>query len=218
MHALPFLVREARTPEDLTMLCLTRSQCYSRHDYEPELCHRFRTPEEFDHRAVVLMAISKASGECLGTIRVNFSTTGPMPMCEDENVSELGAQPFAYVDRFAVKRVRGHIDVRLALMKAMWLLVSGRQVPWVVACAMAPLARLYRGVGLRALVGAEAGIANPKLHPTELYFVVGDKTDVLLDNMREWNPPLAPFFEGMNHPDICYPQLARVRVNHPMAA
>lgn len=173
MQELPFIVRVASFGSDFAALCAFRSQAYSRHDYTATLAARLARLDENDCRAFLMIALDKATGDCIGTLRISLTTRGEVPMAPYEPLGIVQGQHFAYVDRFAVHVADNHATVRLALIKAMWLLVCGEGAPWIVCSALAPLARLYRGVGLYAIPGAEEGFLHPRLHDTAHYYMCG---------------------------------------------
>lgn len=199
---LPFVVHTAQTPEDFNALCRLRSLAYARHNYTASLPGRLACLDDFDIRGVLLMATCKATKECIGTLRVSFSERGETPRSPYEPLGIIGDSAFAYIDRFAVEVGERHITIRRALMKAMWLMVCEHETPWVVASALAPLARLYRGVGMGPIPGAGGGFRHPKLHDTALYYVVGGKTEDLHRNVFLRRPEDAEFFSSVRHPDI----------------
>lgn len=199
---LPFVVRVAARPEEFQALCALRAGAYSRHSYTETLPSRLSQLDEYDERAYLLFASCKDSNDCLGTMRVSFSTHGETPIAVYENLGQVEGHHYAYIDRFAVNVAANHVQIRLALMKAMWLLVCEHEIPWVVASALAPLARLYRGVGLLPIPGAEAGFLHPKLHDTAHYYMVGGPTLELHANINKRSREVARYFGEVKHPDI----------------
>lgn len=202
VQSLPFTVRPARTEEDFAALCSMRSEAYARHDYTASLAGRLAYMDAHDRKSTLLIALDKVTGDCLGTQRINFSDRGPTPIAEDENLEETNGESFAYIDRFAVANVTNHVEIRLALMKAMWLHVCEEESKWVVASALAPLVRLYKRVGLRPLRGNEEGKIHATLHETKPYFTIGGRIEELLDNVERSSPGGSRFFVTVRHPDI----------------
>lgn len=202
---LPFTVRVARSAADHDSLCVFRAAAYSRHDYTDSLAGRLAKLDEHDRRAFLLIALDKGSGKCVGTLRVSLTTCGDVPITPYEPLGIVHGHQFAYVDRFAVDVGPCHVAVRQALMKGMWLLACDRNVPWIVSSALAPLARLYRGVGLRPIPGAEGTFLNPKVHDTAPYSMCGSRTADLYGNVLGTAPDRARWFAHVHHPDIEMP-------------
>lgn len=202
---LPFTVRVASSDSDFAALCAFRAAAYSRHDYVAGLASRLAQFDDHDRRACLMIALDKAGGQCIGTLRISLSTRGELPKASYEPLGIIEGHHHAYLDRFAVHVAGNHSTVRLALIKAMWLFVCGQEVPWVVCSALAPLVRLYQGVGLRPLPGAEQGFRHPRVHDSALYYMCAGRSVEFFGNIHASNPERARWFGIVHHPDIQMP-------------
>lgn len=202
---LPFIIRVADSLRDFAALCAFRSGAYARHDYTASLPARLAQLDEYDRRARLLIALDKCTGHCIGTLRISLSTQGEGPRAPYEPLGIVQGRHHAYVDRFAVHVADNHATVRYALIKAMWLLICSAGVPWIVCSALAPLARLYRGVGLYPLPGAEQGFRHPRLHDSALYYMCGGRSVEFYGNLHRAHPERAHWFGTVHHPDIQLP-------------
>jgi hypothetical protein len=200
---LPFRIRRAKSPQDYRALCQLRANAYARHAYHASLPFRLRTVDASDENSVILLAESKESGMIVGTVRLNSSFEGNQPLLAGMHTAELEGEPSLYVDRFAVEQGPASDVAALALLKAAWHFANYAEVTWMLAAALAPLARRYRMVGLRTLKGCENGFQATDLH-AGTYFTVGGRLSEIPNNVHKVAPFLAPFF-GNNHPDILLP-------------
>lgn len=143
------VVTMARTPAELRAACSVRAQAYGRH--APELGRDLAEPDELDRRdgVVVLLARGAADGEALGTLRIQCGGPGAPLLLERSVVlpARLTGQRRAEVTRLAV-RPGAEREVRLLLMKGLYLYCVASQIRWLVIGARSEaLIRLYRGLG-----------------------------------------------------------------------
>lgn len=205
VQRLPFQVSLAITRVQRQAVADLRSSAYGRHDYPCGVADRLRQLDDSDLRATVLMAHVPRTGAVLGTLRLNCSRRVPGSLPRGFPLQELRGESWTYVDRFALQG-SGDPTVALALMKAAWHWAAHNRSTWVLAAALPPLARRYRQIALRPLVGGEAGLALPELH-AEPYQVLGERVWAIPDLIRALSPRLVPFFIECDHPDITTPQV-----------
>ena len=147
---LPFTVRIVRTEEHLSKAVEIRAQSYGRHF--PDVGERFRSPEEADRAAfsLVLLAESKASGEALGTLRIETNSKGGLAV---ETLlppdSAYGGKTIAFVTRLGVKNGGEASLVKLTLFKALHRYCLACQIDWIVVIARPPMDRQYLRLGFQ---------------------------------------------------------------------
>lgn len=200
---LSFTVRIARSPQDLQAACRVRSESYGHH--LPELRTAFAQPDTLDHSpaTAVLVCTDKASGEPVGTARVQVNSHGPLLIEGSVQVPEVMRDDArAEITRLAV--VPGQTDplIKLALMKASYLYCLANQVRWMVIGARSPaLVRQYRRLGFTSLYDDDRTV--PLAHAGNIdHWVLA--FDVRAAE-REWHAkhhPLYTFMVGTVHPDI----------------
>ncbi|MFN3415684.1 MAG: N-acyl amino acid synthase FeeM domain-containing protein [Caldimonas sp.] len=200
---LSFTVRIARSPQDLQAACQVRAQSYGHH--LPELRSTFAYPDALDHSpaTAVLVCADKATGDPVGTARIQVNSHGPLLIEGSIEVPEaMRDDARAEITRLAV--VPGQTDplVKLALMKASYLYCLANQVRWMVIGARSPaLVRQYRRLGFSSLYDDDRPV--PLAHAGNIdHWVLA--FDVRAAE-REWHAkhhPLYTFMVGTHHPDI----------------
>lgn len=145
---LSFTVRLAATGADLQDACSVRGGSYGHH--LGDLGERFAASEPLDHAegTAVLICRDKATGDAVGTARIQTSAFGPLEMEESLDLPDwLADQPRAEITRLAV--VSGADSrVKLSLMKASYLYCLANQMHWMVISARnEALIRNYRRLG-----------------------------------------------------------------------
>ena len=145
---LSFTVRMAATLEDLREVCSVRTVAYRHHGAEAALKFGLIEPLDYAEGTAVLLCRDKASGDGIGTMRVQISGFGPL-LLEQSLVlpAWLANKPRAQVSRLAV---RGGADphVKLSLMRACYQYCLATRVRWmVIGARSAALIRNYRSLG-----------------------------------------------------------------------
>ncbi len=150
----------ARTEADLRAACALRALAYGRH--LPELAGALAEPDAFDRRAgvAVLLARDAASGDALGTLRIQGGGPGA-PLAIEGSVAlppPLAGARRAEVTRLAV-RPGADGGVRVLLMKGLYLYCVASQIRWLVIGARSDaLIRLYRSLGFDDVLGPDVRV------------------------------------------------------------
>ena len=150
-----FSVRMASTLDDLREVCAVREAAYGHHD--PELGPRFGRVEPLDYAegTAVILCRDKATGQGIGTMRIQVSAFGPLQL-EDSVMlpPPLASRPRAQISRLAVIAGADPL-VKLSLMKASYQYCLATQVRWMVIGARSPaLIRNYRSLGFKEVFDA----------------------------------------------------------------
>lgn len=147
---LSFAVRLASADQDFRDACTVRAIAYGHHD--PEMGPRFGDVEQLDvaEGTVVLLCRDQATGQCMGTARIQVSGFGPLTL-----ESSLMLPPWvssrlrAQISRLAVVPGASNV-VKLLLMKASYQYCLATQVRWmVIGARSAALIRNYRSLGFQ---------------------------------------------------------------------
>ncbi len=152
---LGFTVRIARPGAELREACAVRALAYGHH--VPGLAEALAEPDAVDALpgTVVLVCRDKASGELVGTARIQRNH--PRPLQIESSVilpHHLADKPRAEITRLAIRPGADPL-VRPMLVKACYLYAVASQVRWLVIGARSPaLIRIYRGLGFADLLGA----------------------------------------------------------------
>ncbi|MFY9513368.1 MAG: hypothetical protein WAQ05_20580 [Rubrivivax sp.] len=152
--ALSFTVQPAQDWPTLHEACAVRAAAYGRH--LPGLGSALATPDDGDSAAgcVVLVCRDKASGDLVGTARIQRNHPQPLPI--EASVAlppELAGHARAEITRLAILPGADPL-VRPMLVKACWLYAVAAQVrTLVIGARSAALVRIYRGLGFTELLG-----------------------------------------------------------------
>jgi len=151
---LGFTVRIARPGTELHEACAVRAQAYGHH--LPAMAGALAEPDAADRQAgtVVLVCRDKASGDVVGTARIQRNH--PRPLQIEASVilpHALAGKPRAEITRLAIRPGADPL-VRPMLVKACYLYAVASQIRWLVIGARSPaLIRIYRGLGFANLLG-----------------------------------------------------------------
>ncbi len=147
-HGSTFDVRLAVTGQDFQDACTVRASAYGHHD--PELVDRFGAPDALDtaEGTAVLICCDRATGRCVGTLRIQLSGFGPLVLESSLRLPDwLRNRPRAQISRLAVLPGTSTL-VKLLLMKASYQYCLATQVRWmVIGARSAALIRNYRSLG-----------------------------------------------------------------------
>ncbi|MBL8303690.1 MAG: hypothetical protein JNM26_13065 [Ideonella sp.] len=189
-------------PGDLADVARLRADAYGHH--LPGMATALATPDPTDTApgTTVLVCRDKASGEVIGTARIQRNHPRPLPI-EGSLVlpAELAALPRAEITRLAIAPGASSL-VRPMLVKACYLAAVASQVRLLVIGARSPaLVRIYRGLGFEP-VGSDArpvplAHAGNLPHHVLSFDVVGAE--------RRWHAgrhPLYTFMVETWHPDL----------------
>jgi len=154
MSTLGFSVRMAAGAADLHDAAALRALAYGHH--VPALRQTLAAPDALDHQrgTVVLLCRDKASGEAVGTARIQRNH--PVPLQIEHSVQlppDMAARPRAEITRLAI-RAGADAQVRPMLVKACYLYAVASQIRTLVIGARSPaLIRVYRSLGFTDVFG-----------------------------------------------------------------
>lgn len=200
--ALGFTVRIARCAAELQQACALRALAYGHH--LPAMAQALATPDAVDRLpgTAVLVCRDKASGELVGTARLQRSALQPLPIEASLTLPPaLAALPRAEITRLAI-RPGADTLVRPMLVKACYLSAMASQTRWLVIGARSPsLVRIYRGLGFSSLLpeGQQVPLAHAGGLPHSVLAF-----DVVAAE-RQWHAvahPLYGFMVETWHPDL----------------
>ena len=145
---LSFTVRMATTLADLRDVCAVRAAAYGHHDAVVGEKLGQIEPLDYAEGTAVLLCRDKASGEGIGTMRVQVSGFGPLLLEQSITLPQwLAHKPRAQISRLAVL-AGADARVKLSLMKACYQYCLAMRVRWmVIGARSAPLIRNYRSLG-----------------------------------------------------------------------
>jgi hypothetical protein len=147
---LGYSVRLASSEQDFRDACAVRAIAYGHHD--PELGPKFGDVEALDRAegTVVLLCRDQATGDCMGTARIQVSGFGPLTLESSLNLPDwLRNRLRAQISRLAVVPGASNV-VKLLLMKASYQYCLATQVRWmVIGARSAGLIRNYRSLGFK---------------------------------------------------------------------
>ena len=199
---LPFVIRLARTDDQLRRAASVRAEAYGRH--VPSLARLLTEPEPVDRQrgTVVFLAEAKDDGAAVGTIRIQTNRAVPLRIEESvELPDELQDRMLVEVTRLAVVAGRRGALVKYALFKALHRFCLATQVDWMVIGARPPLDRGYRALDFQDLVPDGAPV--PLRHSNDIpHHVLGFEVISAERRWREQRHPLYDFMCGQFHPDI----------------
>lgn len=144
----PFRIRIVRNEEQLARAVVVRAEAYSRH--WPTLTERLRAPELQDRSpdSLILLAESKATGEPLGTMRVDTNLTTDFDLGPSVALpANMANRPTAYVTRLGVKQGSSGSLVKLALFKSLHRFCIAKQLAWMLVGVRPPNDRDYVRLG-----------------------------------------------------------------------
>lgn len=153
---LSFTVRVAREGQALREACAVRALAYGHH--VPALASALAEPDAVDTEpgTVVLVCRDKASGDVIGTARIQRNH--PQPLAIESSVvlpEALARQTRAEITRLAI-RPGADALLRPMLVKACWLYAVAAQIRLlVIGARSAALVRIYRGLGFVDLLDGE---------------------------------------------------------------
>jgi len=152
---LSFTVRIAPDAATLREACAVRALAYGHH--VPAMAQALAEPDAVDFApgTVVLVCRDKASGQVIGTARIQRNHPQPLPIEASVVLPDaLAGRARAEITRLAI-RPGADALLRPMLIKACWLYAVAAQIRTLVIGARSPaLIRIYRGLGFIDLLGA----------------------------------------------------------------
>lgn len=216
-----FTLRLADSDLDLDAVCRVRSDGYGHH--VPGLREPLAVPDavDLDPGTVIFVCHDKATGQAVGTARVQVSTRAALLIESCAEVPlEMQRQARAEISRLSAVRSADPL-VKLALWKASYLFCQAAQARWMVIGARSEaLVRQYNRLGFTDVYPDKRMIA--------LSYAGGVAHRVLSFDIvtaeRKWkeaNNPLYGFIFETTHPDIQLhraPSFSRKHSEHAAAA
>jgi hypothetical protein len=206
--SLGFTVTIARDLHSLRQACAVRALAYGHHlGDRPGLAQALAEPDATDLApgTAVLVCRDKASGDVIGTARIQRNHPRPLPI-EDSIVlpAALAGHARAEITRLAI-RPGADALVRPMLVKACWMYAVAAQIrTLVIGARSAALVRIYKGLGFTDLLADASGTRQvPLAHAGGLlHHVLG--FDVVAAE-RHWfaaRHALYAFMVETWHPDL----------------
>ena len=150
---LDFTVRIAAPGADLADVATLRAQAYGHH--LPGMAQAMATPDADDTApgTTVLVCRDKASGQAIGSARIQRNHPRPLPIESSLALPPaLAMLPRAEITRLAIAPGACHL-VRPMLVKACYLAAMASQIRLLVIGARSPaLLRIYRGLGFASVL------------------------------------------------------------------
>lgn len=198
----PFVIRLARTDEQLRKAVTIRAQAYGRH--VPTLAQLLAEPEPVDRQrgTVVFLAEGKEDGAALGTIRIQTNRMRPLRIEESvELPAMLRGRLLVEVTRLAVTAGKRGALVKYGLFKALHRYCLATQIEWIVIGARPPLDRGYLALDFEHLMPRRELV--PLRHSNDIpHHVLGFEVVSAERRWRERAHPLYDFMCRQFHPDI----------------
>lgn len=201
-ECLPFVVRIARSDDDLRKAVMIRHTAYARH--VPTLAEKLIEPEACDYAsdAVVLLAESKLDQSPLGTMRISTNRFQKLGLEQSVTLpARFDDAVLSEATRLGIARGRIGMDVKNMLFKAYYLHCLNTSIKWMVIAARSPLDRQYEGLQFSDVFpgGGFIPMAHAGMIPHRvLALKVGD-AKLLWEKTQN---PLYDMFVRKSHPDI----------------
>ena len=197
-----FTLRLANSDEDLAAVCSVRSDGYGHH--VPGLKAPLAVPDAVDlaPSTTIFICEDKATGEAVGTARIQISTHAPLLIETCAEVPpKMQVQARAEISRLSARRTADP-SVKLALWKASYLLCQAAQARWMVIGARSEaLVRQYNRLGFTDVYEDKRFVplsyAGGVLHRILAFDIVTAERTWL-----EAQNPLYGFIFETTHPDI----------------
>jgi len=205
---LSFTLHPVRDARDLQDACAVRAASYGHH--LPELRQAFSQPEPLDHQpgTRVLLCRDKASGNAIGTARIQSSRLGPLLLEQSLRLPRsLASSPRAEITRLSVTAGSDPL-AKLALMKASYLHCLAHGIHHLVIGARKPaLIRNYQRLGFADVQGPDDWV--PLAHAGGLpHRVLAFDVRAALATWQAERHPLLMFMVQTRHPDIVLDETA----------
>jgi hypothetical protein len=199
--SLPFRITLARTEQQLAKAVALRAITFGRRSLELATILGQADETDYSGNAVVLIAESKESGDCLGTMRIVSNLSAPLDLESHPSFpAALAGRRIARAERLGVKPGKVGTLAKLTLFKALHRYCLALQIDWIVVQATPPRDRDYRLLGFKPIM-EDANFASK---------LAADKEQVCLalnvhQAEREFHDAghhLYQFMIGTWHPDI----------------
>ncbi len=201
---LSFTLRPVETHHDLLRACDVRAQAYGRKN--PGYLETMALPDTIDASpwTAVFLCEDKATGEAIGTMRVQSTTRGSSQLEIEKYIQtppELTMFGRAEITRLAA--VHGADPfVRLALWKAAYLYCMAIQARWLLMGVRKPaLLKAYEKMGATDVFEDKRSV-NLGYGGNLPHRILALHIGSCEQRFREENNPLYPFMFGVVHQDI----------------
>jgi len=201
---LPFTIAPVSTREQLRDVLALRHAAYGRHGYTALLKQSLLEPDDADlcGASTTFVAVSKATGQLLGTLRVQSSLDAPVHWPEGTPDDPCREGAYTYIDRFAAAAGDGEAELTAsALIKAAYLWSLARDSYFATALARPALARMYRRLGGMTTRGDGRKVEMPDYH-RQPYLLLGTPLHEVRGRLQAENPAYSAAFFDKVHPDI----------------
>jgi hypothetical protein len=199
---LPFVVRWARTPEDLRKAVAIRQRAFARH--VPALGQQLAQPEPADSApdSCVLLATAKADGSPLGSARLRTNDRRPLTMEQSvELPAYLRNSRLLETVRLSVAAGPDGAQVKHALLKAVWFFCLENAVDYAMVAARRHVDRQYTRMLFTDVFADGAFI--PMKHSSGIpHRVLQFEVATAARRFLEAKHDMARFYLQTQHPDI----------------
>jgi hypothetical protein len=204
---LPFRVIRVSDQNDLNKVTQLRHEAYARHLPQFAQSLALPEPEDYDSDNLVLLAVDKADGAPLATMRIHTNRSKPLPLEQAVTLPDtMHFSTLAEAVRFSVTNTRkseggGHSLPRDALFKACYLACVSLNIEWMVIGARNPLHKLYLGLLFNDISPNGAPVVLPyadNIPHRVLRLRVHDVKSLWYEKKHT----LYPFIFNTHHPDL----------------
>lgn len=199
--SLPFRVTIARTQDQLDKAVALRAATFGRKSLE--LAVILGKPDEVDYAdgTVVLIAECKATGDCLGTMRIASNLVEALSQEKHPNFpADLLGRRIARAERLGVRPGKTATVAKLALFKALHRYCLAVQIDWILVLATPPRDRDYRLLGFSEIMADT--VFESKLNPGTYQSVLALNAHAAERQFHSAGHHLYNFMIGTWHPDI----------------
>jgi hypothetical protein len=200
-ETLPFVVRIARSRDDVLKAVAMRAHAYGRH--LPEVGRVLQRPEDDDWRddVLLLLAQSKLDGSVLGSIRLHPNWRKPLHIEHETRLPErLQGTRLLELMRLTVRNGLAGRLVMAALAKASYEICAWAGIDHILVAGRHPVNTLYESMQFDDLLdGGTVALSYAAGVPHGLYALPVQDAD------RRWRQSahsLYPFMAHTEHPDI----------------
>jgi len=202
IERLPFTVRLVENDEDLLKAVDIRHSAYARH--MPVFAESLLQPEGLDTTdgVFVLLAESKLDGSPLGTCRIQTNRYQRLSVEQSVTLpSSFDGLALAEVTRLGVAQGGAGRLVKMALIKAAFMVCEREGIDWAIVAGRAPIDRQYQQLLFGDLF-PEIGFIEMSHAGNVPHRVMGFEIATGNERWTDANHPLLGFFSHTRHVDI----------------
>ncbi len=196
---LPFRVRIASDPQDVSRAVEIRASAYSRH--LPHVGEALRTAEAEDFRSDVLLLIAerKLDRRAIGTLRLEPNFTGPMRVESETTLPpQLQGRRLVETSRLGVENGNDGILVTASLVKAAFEVCRVCAVDYTISVGRRSMAEVFRSMCFDAI----AGPVHMSYAPRTPFWIFTAAVVGWEARLRAESPRYSSFMVETEHPDI----------------